>query len=223
EHAYSEQKQLKQEMENKLEQSSHQLEELQTKLQMNEKLLQVIPLRQQYEQLKNERDKYGRLRPFPEDGLARLQQLKEHYLPLQSERKVIATQYDDYDEQIKTLQQEVYEEAIFQSLQSLANERINMEQMEAQRQRLLHKMTRLQDALDDKNELIPIEQKDIADVVLPFHMETVVEEIGQLEEEVMKESQWLQEELQYITKELERLKNQEKEEKKGLLRETQTK
>src|SRR5699024_1298560 len=79
-----------------------------------------------------------------------------------------------------------------------------------------------QDALDDKNELIPIEQKDIEEVVLPFHMEAVVEEIGELEEEVGKESQWLQEELQYITKELERLKNQEKEAKQGLLSEAET-
>src|SRR5699024_8845311 len=223
EHAYSEQKQLKQEMENKLEQSSHQLEELQTKLQMNEKLLQVIPLRQQYEQLKNERDNYGKLRPFPEDGLARLQQLKEHYLPLQSEQKVIATQYDEYDKQIKKIQEEIYEDTIFQSLQALASERVHIEQMQAEHQRLVNEMTRLQDALDDKNELIPIEQKDIEEVVLPFHMEAVVEEIGELEEEVGKESQWLQEELQYITKELERLKNQEKEAKQGLLREAEKK
>src|SRR5699024_8677579 len=46
--------------------------------------------------------------------------------------------------------------------------------------------------------------------------------IGELEEEVEKESQWLQEELQYITKELERLKNQEKEAKQGLLSEAET-
>lgn len=221
EHKYMEKKQLKQEMEVRLQESAQQLEKLQKKLQMNEKLLHVIPLRQQYEQLKNERNNYGELRPFPEDGLTRLQQLKEHYLPLQSEQRVIATQSDEYEQQIKKLQEEVYENTIFQSLQTLASERIQVEQMQAEGQRLVNEMTRIQDALDDKNELIPIEQKDIEEVVLPFHMEAVVAEIEQLEEEVRKESQWLQEELQYIEKELERLNILEKEAKQGLLSETE--
>lgn len=208
EETYTKQQEERLNIEKSLEKAKEQLSNIKAKGQMKEKLLQVLPLRKQYEQLQVERENYGEIRPFPEDGLARLQQLKEHYLPLQSEEKVLQNQYDEYDKELKELQEATYEETIFLSLQSLAEKRIEIEEMQGERVSLNNEIKRLEEALEDKNQLIPLKQEDIADVVLPFHLETVVAEIQALEEELTKELSWLEEELAYTTKEVERLTNE---------------
>src|SRR5699024_8762116 len=90
-----------------------------------EKQQQALPLVKEYHYYTQQLAKYPAQLTFPENGLTRLDFLKEKLLPLKSERSVVTDNLQKYKEKQLTLKKQLYDEAMYEQAQILLQEKQN--------------------------------------------------------------------------------------------------
>ncbi|HAM79916.1 AAA family ATPase [Ornithinibacillus bavariensis] len=137
-----------------------------------EKIVQVLPQLEEYNENQAKLAKLPEEIPFPEDGRKRYELLKEKQLPLQSEMSVLKNNHDRLKQEILELEQHItnfpYEE-IRQILQQASKHNSN----ETEVQKLKETINRLQDELSSRiTDLhIGLSLKEVQQLNLPFHLE----------------------------------------------------
>ncbi|MEI3607102.1 AAA family ATPase [Pseudogracilibacillus sp. SE30717A] len=208
---YRDQKALQEQLEKSIVKEKTTLTELQAELYQNEKVQHMIPMILDYQTSKRSLQTYPTDIPFPEDGIDRFQALKNNMIPLKSEWEIFQKNIEQYIEKRTMLKKEIYAPSIYKVAQSIVAQKQEDENNKLQlieKEKMLDKMNNT-----IKDQLVPLnlEEKEVQETVLPFHIEANWQEIRDLNIQLQQESEHLAEEIQYLSVELNKIKEEKNE------------
>src|SRR5690625_5200435 len=217
EQAYNEKKEQRTYLIEQIAEAKQQVQQLHERLLKNEKRLTVVPLLNQYRRLNERKSQLPTEIPFPEDGVRRLQIVKDQLLPLKSEVTILKQNINEYEEKMTELKEKQYEKEVYEHANTIVKNRQSYENN-------LRDMNRLEDELVDLNKLLKqslqetnLVETDVEETFLPFHLETSWQEIKQTDQQLRRESDQLTEQLQVVLDEINRLKQQQIEKEKNII------
>lgn len=185
-----------------------QLNELQKVLETtkeNEFMLkqqqQVLPLIHQYNQLQRQLQTYQTTLSFPENGLERLQTIKEKLLPLQSEAVIITNDKSKLKKTLHALRETLVDEQIMQQLKQVGEQQQkyieNNKQMELLQQSSKEQQWQIEQMLT--NLQINLTAEQLAELSLPFHLEQDWLDLKSHHEKLTLEKEQLMDEQDVLT------------------------
>lgn len=178
-----------------------------------EKQLQALPVLKDYLHYTEQLADYPTQINFPENGIERLQQLKEKLLPLKSEQSVLTDSQKKHQKKLEVLQQKLYGEAIYEEAEVILKGKQayleNKRQM-AQLQDLLHKQkAQIETELNQLD--IGVSSDDLQGIAFPFHIEKTWNDLKNQHEQLSKEQEQLQQEKGSIQQQQTSLESQKQE------------
>src|SRR5699024_10126290 len=148
---------------------------------------------------------------FPENGIERLQQLKEKLLPLKSEYRILLRNLQKIKEANEQLAKQLVDESIYKAAEEVYDEKQiytdNKKQM-LQLQQMIDEID-LQINTNLKKLNIGIDQKKLAHISFPFHIEQIWNELKASFERLTIEKEQLQNEHFSLKKQQSFLKNEQ--------------
>lgn len=176
---YREKKEKASESEKAIQHLQWQLGKVKQNVKRTEKKLQALPIMRAYETLEIQLSGSPKSMEFPENGLERLDTLKEMLLPWKSEISVLETNIkNDIDKQ-KNLKREWAEKEIYQKAQEISRQK--QDYLEVKKEIMMLQETigelsmRIQTELNDLNiNLLPA---DLSSFSFPFHLETTWDQL----------------------------------------------
>src|SRR5699024_7550759 len=151
---------------------------------------------------------------FPEDGIERLNQLKEQLLPLKSELSVVEDNQRKYKERREELQQKLHEEAVYKQAQEI----IEGEQSYLENRREIEKIrvtvkqleTQMKKELEELD--LGLDPGDLSNITFHFQIEKTWNDIRNNRAQLNAEQDQIDQEAEYLKKqqnELESLREEE--------------
>lgn len=179
-----------------------------------EKQQQALPLIKKYHYYLSELSNYPSQIAFPEDGIERLNQLKEQLLPLKSELSVVEDNQRKYKERREELQQKLHEEAVYKQAQEI----IEGEQSYLENRREIEKIrvtvkqleTQMKKELEELD--LGLDPGDLSNITFPFQIEKTWNDIKNNRDQLNAEQDQIDQEAEYLKKqqnELESLREEE--------------
>ncbi|SHG67072.1 ATP-binding protein [Ornithinibacillus halophilus] len=176
-----------------------------------EKQMQALPSLYDFISYQNELHNLPKSSSFPEDGINRLQHLKENMIPLTSEKKLLLTNEQKYKKEIEQLQYEIdrlipFEEEAksFQGSYSAYREHL-VESNQLQESIQKHEQ-QIQTELQALN--IGLTVHDMESLELPFHLEQTWNDLRKKKEQLSLEKEKLTEEKKILNNKQHVLENQ---------------
>lgn len=137
-----------------------------------QKVLQYLDSFTAYQQKQKEIAQYPATIPFPEDGVARYQALKDQLIPLKSEERIVATKQAEYVAQLERLRKEQLATEIYEAAKQLQAER-NQENLRQEKianwENELQQLTAL---INDRLYQVNVPVEEVAATTFPFQIET---------------------------------------------------
>lgn len=201
------------------------IKEFQNKLQKkNEQALQVerhlnyLPLIQTYNQLKQEDEATPFISSFPEDGIERLEQIKDKLLPIQSKLAVLKANADRLEDSLKTLETKTIDPVLAGEVKLRLEEKLIYEANKNKLKKLTEEAVHLDLTMDQKiKDLgLGLTTEIVTQLELPFYLEKMWQDLKseadvltitneQISEEkntIEKQKESVRTEIQTIQKEL---------------------
>lgn len=188
-----------------------ELHNLQGELLHHEKLQHIIPLLNEYNQLTEKLSSFREELSFPEDGVTRYQTLKTDLLPVTSEYNSIINTISYYEDKIAKVSASLYSEQIYQFAESIIAEKEANESILRQIKEYENKLKQTNELINEQLHHVGLQRTEIAEIILPFHLESTWKEISDLDQEIKRDNLTLAEDLQVINEETNRLKNEREE------------
>ncbi len=209
-------------------QLNDQIEQLQTTLKEEksnhleiEKQLHAMPVIRDYRHYAARLQAYPETITFPENGLNRLEKIKEKLLPMESELAVLENNKKRYQEKLKALNNTQMEASIYKEA----------EEIKDQRQAIMEHRKALENAMKKNNNLtlqinteidqlqIGIQQTDLATIHFPFHVENTWQQLKKSSDQLDLEKEQLKQEENELKHQRNYLLNQLQQLEDGLLSE----
>ena len=184
-----------------------------------EKQQQALPLVKEYHYYTQQLAKYPAQLTFPENGLTRLDFLKEKLLPLKSERSVVTDNLQKYKEKQLTLKKQLYDEAMYEQAQILLQEKQNYLENKREINKLNKTMQQLDIQMDHElNQLdVGLTKTDLATISFPFHIEQTWHELKNDADQLNTERDQLQQEELSLQKQKKSLQQQKQDKEATVL------
>ncbi|MFC4559142.1 AAA family ATPase [Virgibacillus kekensis] len=168
----------------------------------NEKTQQALPVIKAYKRDHRLLADYPRHISFPENGLARLEQLQKEMLPLESELAVLKDNQDKYKDKQKSVRAQLCSEGVYDQAQQLINGKNNYTETENELLRLQESIKKIELELD--NEIarldIGLTREQLTTLVLPFHTEKTWQELKDSRHQLNLEKEKLRQEQSQLTR-----------------------
>lgn len=202
-------------------QIQRQIKKKQERLFFIRKKGQALPLIQQYQHHKRLLKKQPREIVFPTNGVDRLKEIKDQWLPLQSKKKLLKDQLQDIRKHLQALENKLYKEEEIQQAEAIFKKKAKYIELAKEEQKLHKQMVKeeqsLSQQLQDLN--LSMETKELKKIHFPFHIEHLWLELHEQAKNISQEHTQLKEEKQSIDKQYQFLLKEEKRLKKRLLKE----
>ncbi|MEC5423704.1 AAA family ATPase [Virgibacillus sp. C22-A2] len=196
---------------------SEDIDQLQIKLKdgnknllLIEKKQHALPILQDYLNLSQKLSSYPAEIPFPEDGIDRLERVKENLLPLKSEHAVLQHNKQKYKEKMAELQAGFEKETSYEEAEKLIEYKpvYNAALSELDRNTAsINKLTiQLKNEISDLN--IGIREEDLTELSFPFYLENTWKQIKDSSDKLAFEKEQLKKEHNELKNERNYLINQ---------------
>ncbi|WP_196493854.1 AAA family ATPase [Ornithinibacillus caprae] len=165
-----------------------------------EKKLQALPAVHEYHKYSNQLKEIPSYIPFPEEGINRLQSLKEKVVPLQSEMSVLKANEQRQKNQQLQLEQSLSSKKSSEKLVILLDKQEKFKEQKNELFKINDSMQklnlRIQTELEDMN--LGITRKDLKEIRLPFHIEKTWNELKSNQEQLELEQKLLNEDIHLV-------------------------
>ncbi|MGP4061950.1 AAA family ATPase [Halobacillus sp. H74] len=180
------------------------------RLHRTQQMLKTRPVLVQYHQMKEEAESVDSSLIFPESGIERCQQMKEAILPLESEKKMLANNLDEWQRKLEKLREELDNEEE-ENARLLLNKKTDYDQDANESIQLTKQAERIREQLQkDLNHMdVPIEEDDLDDYPLPFYIEETWRDLRSEWNNVNREEEHLHEQELDIGREFEKIEAQQ--------------
>ncbi len=206
---YRDQKALQEKLEKSITKEKETLRRLQAELNKAEKIHHMIPLIHDYQSNQRKLLSYPSEIPFPEDGINRFQLLKNSLIPLKSEWDIFQENINHYQDKLNLLTKEMYSPRIYKIAHSIVAQKQEDENNKLQLTDKEKKLDQLNSILKEQLISLDLDEKELKETVLPFHIETNWQDIRDTNIQLQQECERLAEEYQYISTEINNI-NEEK-------------
>ncbi len=160
---------------------------------------------------------------FPENGVGRLETLKEKLLPLKSELSVLQDNKKKYEEKKDSLKASLYEDSVYENAEALIQQKQhyieNKRELDKQDKSIKKFDIQIQTELDQLN--IGITPENLTEINLPFHVEKSWNQLKNDMDQLKLTEGHIQDEYRQLKKNQDYLTTQKSEITDSLLRETQ--
>lgn len=194
----------------------NRLEELLTKkkeaLLQLERIEQVLPYLYSYIDSMKELNALKEIKGFPEDGILRLEQIKEKVNPLLSEYSICEKNMHVYHQKMTEIEITRLEQALIIQIKDVLQYEAKYEQIKQE----LHKLVKVYDLeqvqlnLELEQLNLDLTKEDLANLRFPFHIEEVWSMIKQHHEELTVQREQLSREKRVLEKRLTQLEEERK-------------
>ncbi|MGP4078163.1 AAA family ATPase [Halobacillus sp. K22] len=161
-----------------------------------EQMIKALPLVHEFHQLKAEMNQSNDDDSFPEEARERYQQLKEAILPLESEKQVTRTKYQEWVSKQQAIKQQLASEKDCQEVESLLERQPDFERASNQVEQWKERRAELQERIeyDRKQMQVPIQDDEWNDYSFPFFVEetwsNLKEEANKIDQEEERLDEW---------------------------------
>ncbi|WP_158234663.1 ATP-binding protein [Lentibacillus sediminis] len=160
------------------------------------KKLQALPLVLEYQRQKEHSETFPAHLPFPENGLERLEKLKESVLPLKSEQGVIEDNLRDHQAKAAELALEMTSHSVYEQAQELMKQKEpyleTKKELEKTQKSLQELKTLINAELQQLN--VGLSAQDLSKLELPFHLEKAWNELKNASVQLEMDEEQLQQE-----------------------------
>jgi len=219
---YQDKRAGKQKLEEELAEEQTNFENLQQTLYQKEKMLHVVPLLTDYHICKRKLNQFPTEMPFPEDGINRLQQLKNQLIPLTSERDILQKNIREYKEQITNLKAKMLPITVYEKAKAILKQKQSFEQLKMKINEKEQEKEQLSRLIQEQLHEIGLKELDFEQTVFPFHLERTWKEIKDTNLQLQQESERLAEEQHLLSEERNRLNEEEEKIQTQLMSEQET-
>ncbi|MFA1819082.1 AAA family ATPase [Virgibacillus oceani] len=166
-----------------------------------EKQQQALPYIQEYMEAAKQLKQFPEVLHFPEQGIARLEKVKDKLLPLKSELNILRDNQQKYEQKIKTLQQEVDDfprdqvTGLLEKKEAWQNRNKELARLE---QNLSKTSAQIENELNQMDAVI--KQEVLAEMHLPFHIEREWLDIKESKEKFQLEKEKVEQEQEELIK-----------------------
>lgn len=166
-----------------------------------EKELQALPYAHEFKGYLNQLDQLPKDIPFPQNGIERLNTLKENQLPLQSQLSILKSDEKKYLQEKEHLELALTKMPSIKGLETIVDLKptyLNYQQELKRVNVAIHSLEQeIENALNDLN--LGIHMNELESIQLPFHTEKLWNELKMTESQLKIENEQLIEEQQTIT------------------------
>ncbi|MFD1037652.1 AAA family ATPase [Virgibacillus byunsanensis] len=188
-----------------------------------EKQQHVLPIIHQYHNCTNNLQNYPACISFPENGIDRLQAIKDKLLPLKSELTVLEDNKQKYETKLDEITKSLHDESVYKQLEEMLKQKDlfleNKNNIKKLQQSIYKVETEIKMELDQLN--MGIEPKDLETISLPFYIEKTWNQLKHDADQLSVVKEQLQQEESTIKKQRFYLSNQKQEKQDLLLPEKQ--
>lgn len=158
---------------------------LQATLVKKEKHQTFLPQLRQYQEYKKQLDSIPKKQPFPENGVSRLEKIKAKLLPIQSDLQAMNHRLQQLQVEKETYEQALYEQQVIDEMNETVRRKPSYEHALEQQQMLKLELQRFYERIEEKLSSIQMTREEIADISLPFHLETEWKNLSQTQQDLL--------------------------------------
>lgn len=184
-----------------------------------EKVHHIVPLVTDYQQVVEKLATLPKEIPFPEDGVARLEQLRANILPLKSELAILHTNEQQYREKLAEVAKHIYEDIIYEQAADIVKQKQSYEHEVKEMAEIENSLDSIEREISERLNDVALEKADIEEVILPFHLEASWKSIAETDQYLTRDQEKLEEDIQLITEETKRLRAEDEALEKKILSE----
>ncbi|WP_085992802.1 ATP-binding protein [Oceanobacillus senegalensis] len=182
-----------------------------------EKQLQALPFLQDYEMYQSRLNNYEVDSTFPENGVNRLEELKQSFIPFKSELAILNENQEKYEQKILQIKEQQMESPVYEKAEALLKLKLRYTEYKNELDRveatLNQKQAKLESEINRLN--VGLKREHLAQMSFPFHLEKLwvqlKEKSDQLKrewEEIKTEENQLKQARNYIFNEIQELEEQ---------------
>ncbi|GAB3060604.1 ATP-binding protein [Virgibacillus ainsalahensis] len=218
---YREKKERMGQLTEKLNTLKAELNDEKSRLSSIEKQQHVQPVLHDYHHYTDQLKAYPASLPFPEEGLERLEKLKEITLPLQSELAVREDNQKMYESNLEKLKEERMETASYEKLKDILGRKQWALENKKEMMRIQAAINKISIQIETETaEMnVGISPSDVTSMEIPFHVEKTWNQMKKDMDQLQLEKEQLQQEQNQIKQQRNYLNNQKQETEDGLLSE----
>src|SRR5690625_1147551 len=201
EETYRELKENQSTLSNDISEYQQRIIEEKKELKTIEKQEQALPYMQEYREAAKQLGQFPEVLHFPEQGIARLEKVKDKLLPLKSELNILQDNQQKYEQKIETLQQEVNDfprdhvTELIEKKEAWQNRKKELARLE---QNLSKTNAQIENELNQIDAVI--KQEVLAEMHLPFHIEREWLDIKESKEKFQLEKEKAEQEQEELNK-----------------------
>src|SRR5690625_4216640 len=169
----------------KKEEQEKEAAELQATLVKKEKHQTFLPQLQQYHEYKKKLETIPNKQPFPENGVNRLEKIKVKLLPIQSDLQAMSHRLQQLQVEKEKYEQALYEQQVIDEVNETVRRKPSYEHALEQQQMLQLELQRFYERIEEKLMSIQMTREEIADISLPFHLETEWQSLSQTQQDLL--------------------------------------
>lgn len=158
---------------------------LQATLVKKEKHQTFLPQLRQYQEYKKQLDRIPIKQSFPENGVSRLEKIKAKLLPIQSDLQAMNHRLQQLQVEKETYEQALYEQQVIDEMNETVRRKPSYEHALEQQQMLKLELQRFCERIEEKLSSIQMTREEIADISLPFHLETEWKNLSQTQQDLL--------------------------------------
>lgn len=158
---------------------------LQATLVKKEKHQTFLPQLQQYHEYKKQLDSIPTKQSFPENGVSRLEKIKAKLLPIQSDLQAMNHRLQQLQVEKETYEQALYKQQVIDEMNETVRRKPSYEHALEQQQMLKLELQRFCERIEEKLSSIQMTREEIADISLPFHLETEWKNLSQMQQDLL--------------------------------------
>lgn len=163
--------------------------QIKSTLLKTEKVMQMLPQLQQYQQYKKETRTDRYLMKFPENGVQRLAALQEKLLPLKGELRVAKMQLQKDEQAVANIEKRQYNTSVIQSAANIVQNKTTYDYLMQQEKTISAKMHHLQEEVTTELAAIQLDKESVHHLELPFHLEKDWRELQQTHEQLLQKEE----------------------------------
>lgn len=202
---YRDKKELKEKLEAHIQKRRLDVQTAQAEVDENEKILHLVPFLHEYQTTIEKLNLYDKNIPFPENGIERYQTLKKQIIPLQSEYNTLKQNEEEFKNKLNHLMNELYPASIYEAARTILNERLTDDNLKQQINEKEKKIEQINGVLKEQLQPLDMDEDEIKEIVLPFHIESTWKEICETNIQLQQEGEQLTEEYNLITETVEQI------------------
>ena len=208
ESTYIEKRTNLEELKETLEQLEMEQDQIEATLHLKEKHLYACKQKEAYLLLEKERAAYEEIKPFPEEGIARFERLKDRLLPIESERNVLKQQLQQYEKAYEEANETLLSKDYHALLQQFMKQKMIYIDLEKDIAHLTVQLKQIEETLREKLSEVSLTVEEIEDIILPFHLDQTVQQIKEQASTLQQEEAILQDEKRTNQTEINRLEKE---------------